>query len=134
MLAALVIMGLALAVVIPLVSRQQEIQAQVRLRGLALMAARNMMSYWLDQPRLRPGTYRGTTADGLSWEVRVSDLSLADRQRRRAARALKTKSPYRKNLPSVPDRVEVRVCCRYRWLGRWRSLCLASERLALLER
>jgi len=133
-LAALVIMGLALAAVIPLVSQQEEIQARVRLRGLALMEARNMMSYWLDQPRLQAGIYRGRTAGGLTWEVRIRDLSLADRQRRQAARP-KSASPYRsKTLPAVPDRVEVRVCSRYRWLGRWRSLCLTSERLALLER
>ncbi len=128
------VMGLALAVVIPLVSQQREIQTRLRLRGQALMAARNMMSYWLDQPRLRPGTFRGTTAGGLGWEVRISDLSRSDRQRRRAARPRKLKTPYHSRLPSVPDRVEVRVCSRYRWLGRWRKLCLTSERLAILER
>ena len=133
MLAALVIMGLALAAVIPLVSQQEEIQARARLRGLALMEARNMMSYWLDQPRLRVGTYRGRSASGLRWEVRVSDLSLADRRRRNEILP-KTTRPYaRKTLPAVPDRVQVRVCSRYRWLGRWRSLCLSSERLARLE-
>ena len=119
-LAALVILGLALTAVIPLVNQQREVQTRVRLRDQALREARNIMAYWLNQPHPRLGTYRGRTASGMDWEVRLSDLSLADRRRRHEILP-KTTSPYaRKSLTAVPDRVRVRVCCRYRWLGRQR--------------
>ena len=124
---ALALLGLGLASVFQLVNMQATAQTKAKLQMAALREAQNLMDEWLEEPKVRPGSYQGSTDSGMTWRVQVRPV---------AGAAPKTKpgqppqrASTRPTSRRLPVLLEISVCCVYELMGRTRRVCLVSQRL-----
>ncbi len=129
---ALVLLGLGLASVFQLVNMQATAQAKAKLQMEALREAQNLMDKWLDDPKVKPGSFQGNTASGMAWRVQLRPVAGSAPKPRPASKTGQTpqRTSTRPTSRRLPVLLEVSVCCSYQIMGRTRRVCLVSQRLA----
>ncbi len=126
---ALVLLGLGLASVFQLVNMQATAQTKAKLQMEALREAQNLMDQWLDDPKVKPGSFQGTTDTGMVWRVAVRAVAGSAPKPSRPNQPGSAPQSARRRPTSrrLPVLLEVSVCCSYQLLGRSRRVCLVSQ-------
>jgi hypothetical protein len=126
---ALALLGLGLASVFQLVNMQARAQTKAQLQMEALREAQNLMDQWLDDPKVKPGSFQGTTDTGMVWRVAVRAVAGKAPKPKRPSQSGTTPTPpsARQTSRRLPALLEISVCCSYELMGRTRRVCLVSQ-------
>lgn len=129
-LVALVLLGLGLASVFQLVNMQAKAQTKAQLQMEALREAQNLMDQWLDEPKVNPGSFQGSTGSGMAWRVQVRPVAgAAPKSKPKQGNKPSPSTSGRPTSRRLPVLLEVSVCCSYELMGQTRRVCLVSQRL-----